>query len=1218
MASLEGPLASSSSLASINGLLNNSGSSEHINSNGASSSSGDFDINILRAFLIALLPPLLSADIASLSRWLFNDKNSGWQQVASQFARESSTPAVYINQIWKQESQDAADEEEDDGESLSTLSSRSKRLTTVPDALTDPYAYTITTRVSYSPQHVASIALIKRVPALESSASLSSQVHLLSLFGPASVPGEGLAGQGLKGSAAGANGRTEAALISASAALRETPYEALHNVVHHVMAPWFDAYVSSKSSLNQGAGSGAEGLAGKGKDSDTRLGIPMAKKKFAELELSLLHLQQNVEIPEIRLSVHLVVRQAVNRCRAAGERITVDAVEPHSLLEDSSFLNRLQADVNSWVKEIQTVTKLDRDPASGTASQEVNFWLSMEKAQEQIEGQLRSEPVVLTLDILRYAKRFHATTSFLADTGLKDCAERTHAYNLMMRDFPINDLLSATDLDRCADSVVAIFAHLNKKMRVSPYPVKKALALVDAISRDLNETIVKILGPMRIMYQEYERFYSSLEATSRIFAVWDEGAKEFVSTGREVIKKRGERFLPIKVNPVHLKLRERLSYLATFRKTHEQLRLMVSSGKAMTLASTAISAERQQQTLAGIEMTEEIRAAYDSMKAIDVLDVSQEGTEIWGTAELAYNERVARVENSLIARLRDLLGQAKTARDMLRVLSQFNTLFVRPKVRGAVQEYQQQLLHSVKSDIQGLHDKFKAQYQQSEAYHMSQLRDIPSIAGAIVWTRQIERQLNIYMKRVEDVLGRGWEQYAEGQKLKVESDGFRRKLDPEPLLKTWLKEIQRRDLNVTGRMFSVSFTRATAKYQLSVNFDSQVITLFKEMRNLLWINLPAPSIPYSINNVAREARRIYPHAVSLMETVRTYNHTNNLVSNHPKIICLLAALQTEVNTQITQGLSIRWETLKTFDLNRTANYLPGSGPTDKMDHRTVAYVRQFASSVSLYQDKANELIAIQNEMQGLVDEMASCPFTFQDFADRLSKIQKTVDRLNLEGYPNLEEWVTDLDAAIEKTLVERLKSIIAIWCEEFTQERRGNDSMPMRDITNTTSRKTKEQIKAQKVSRSRVRPSLRSLIKLSLSRKPRKEIGLGWKSSHMRSEFKTTSSTLTHRWSMRAPNGSVSFTEYCQPYAHSTACRAPVTSSGFSFRRRMKRTCHSLRFSQSCRLVRWSAQLPSSRAKLLSSRTTSASGCNSNLSGTWKPRESSTALATRWRNGSSC
>jgi dynein heavy chain 1 len=38
-------------------------------------------------------------------------------------------------------------------------------------------------------------------------------------------------------------------------------------------------------------------------------------------------------------------------------------------VEDSTFLNALQNQVSKWIREIQKVTKLDRDPSSGTALQ---------------------------------------------------------------------------------------------------------------------------------------------------------------------------------------------------------------------------------------------------------------------------------------------------------------------------------------------------------------------------------------------------------------------------------------------------------------------------------------------------------------------------------------------------------------------------------------------------------------------------------------------------------------------------------------------------------------------------------------------------------------------------------------------------------------------------------------------------------------------------------
>jgi dynein heavy chain 1 len=84
---------------------------------------------------------------------------------------------------------------------------------------------------------------------------------------------------------------------------------------------------------------------------------------------------------------------------------------------------RTSQHVNSWIKSVQAVTKLNRDVTSGTASQENNFWVSMEWALEGIETQLRSKEVNIVMGCLRNAKCFLATISFIADMGLKDAMD---------------------------------------------------------------------------------------------------------------------------------------------------------------------------------------------------------------------------------------------------------------------------------------------------------------------------------------------------------------------------------------------------------------------------------------------------------------------------------------------------------------------------------------------------------------------------------------------------------------------------------------------------------------------------------------------------------------------------------------------------------------------------------------------------------------------------
>ena len=52
-------------------------------------------------------------------------------------------------------------------------------------------------------------------------------------------------------------------------------------------------------------------------------------------------------------------------------------------------------------------------------------------------------------------------------------------------------------------------------------------------------------------------------------------------------------------------------------------------------------------------------------------------------------------------------------------------------------------------------EKFTERYEASEAQVTATLRDLPPVAGKILWARQIERQLRLLMQRMEDVLGAG-------------------------------------------------------------------------------------------------------------------------------------------------------------------------------------------------------------------------------------------------------------------------------------------------------------------------------------------------------------------------------------------------------------------------------------------------------------------------------
>lgn len=83
--------------------------------------------------------------------------------------------------------------------------------------------------------------------------------------------------------------------------------------------------------------------------------------------------------------------------------------------------------------------------------------------------------------------------------------ETVNDYNPLMKDFPLNDLLSASELDKIRQALMAIFTHL-KKIRNTKYPIQRALRLVEAISRDLSSQLLKVLGTRKLMHVAYEEF----------------------------------------------------------------------------------------------------------------------------------------------------------------------------------------------------------------------------------------------------------------------------------------------------------------------------------------------------------------------------------------------------------------------------------------------------------------------------------------------------------------------------------------------------------------------------------------------------------------------------------------------------------------------------------------------------------------------------------------
>lgn len=180
------------------------------------------------------------------------------------------------------------------------------------------------------------------------------------------------------------------------------------------------------------------------------------------------------------------------------------------------------------------------------------------------------------------------------------------------------------------------------------------------------------------------------------------------------------------------------------------------------------------------------------------------------------------------------------------------------------------------------------------------------------------------------------------------------------------------------------------------------------MRNLKNLGF---RVPLAIVNKAHQANQLYPFAISLIESIRTYERSLEKIEQRQSIALLVAGMRKEVQNLIAEGIGLVWESYK-------------------LD----PYVQRLAEVVVLFQEKVDDLLVIEEQIDIDVRSLESCSYATGSFKDILEKIQKAVDDLSLHQYSNLHAWVAKLDEEVEKKLASRLSAGIQEWTKALLGE----------------------------------------------------------------------------------------------------------------------------------------------------------------------------------------
>lgn len=76
-------------------------------------------------------------------------------------------------------------------------------------------------------------------------------------------------------------------------------------------------------------------------------------------------------------------------------------------------------------------------------------------------------------------------------------------------------------IKRIRPAVQLILSHL-RKVRSTKYPIQRALKLIEAISRDLSDQLLKALGTRRLMHISFDVFERVMSQCFEVFSCWDD------------------------------------------------------------------------------------------------------------------------------------------------------------------------------------------------------------------------------------------------------------------------------------------------------------------------------------------------------------------------------------------------------------------------------------------------------------------------------------------------------------------------------------------------------------------------------------------------------------------------------------------------------------------------------------------------------------------------
>lgn len=756
-------------------------------------------------------------------------------------------------------------------------------------------------------------------------------------------------------------------------------YEQIHSLILLAVGPYFD-FVT-------------EATANDGSPSNT---ITNTRKKFNELTLSLRHLQQKIHIPDLLVSVSSDLRTVLQN---------PDSSSDENILGNTALLNELTKVVNSWIRSINTITTLDKNPADETSlHDEIQFWKSLEVALVSLVEQVDQAEVRRAIEILNSAKRFQTTLAFQNNLNLRKKIEETKAYNSLLKDLPIEELLTLEDkpqdLQSFSATVNTIFSHIKRWKSSNSLALTKLIDLIEMLLAEIVNHLAMILNLLNLLTLLFKRFRSLyFDEICPFLVLLESNVKFMVNVIRELMRKRQDKFMIIKINHDTLtSLRGRLDNIFHLREEHDCLMLILTFFN-----------ERE-------ALSDDLQGAYNRrIPVTDPFDFSRQAVAHWELSEGAYLEDLSSVRDKVAHLVNQKLEECSAFPDYMRFYQRVNVNgqnFSRLLLPLVDEKLQMRILSVAYEDMQ---DIFKLSYAMGSSFGSE--FSLSSGLDQLVWNLSLKAKVEFYLHHIDNILGNNWNKYSTGSKIQQDADSFLHNLRIQEFVSRWVQIATDLALqsHKAGPVLHLHQDAEESSERIVVNFNSDLHQLIHQTHELLSLSFELPVI---LVMQIEDIRSAQPIAQSLSEHLEIYEimmtETFQRSSHGTKFGFLLENQKKSILSQFERVAAIEWSSIhQELNLHKSDNV------SDHTDGQLME-LRLLEEQISSLHAMVNTIHRIYTSLdEVLYPQLLQCDYTQQGISTAVEHIKDEIFGVAKGNFAGIDQFLEVINGDIQRIMEQK-------------------------------------------------------------------------------------------------------------------------------------------------------------------------------------------------------